>query len=196
MAIFFVQEYEFYYLQSRYYDPEVGRFLNADELVSTGQGILGNNMLAYCQNNPITFIDPDGLCRVVGALLTWVDCGKWSCPTSSWREPTRYYNDDNRPKHKYYVRYHQFEQERKMLEEEVAMEQAKIVISIYKSDNFSKLSATGKMASGGKSIIAGVGLLLLPDPTPANDLLGVRKITFGIVNVAVGFAKLIKEHKK
>ena len=42
-----------YYLQSRYYDPEVGRFINADALVSTGQGILGNNMFAYCGNNPV-----------------------------------------------------------------------------------------------------------------------------------------------
>ena len=37
-----------YYLQSRYYDPEMGRFLNADALVATGQGLLGNNMFAYC----------------------------------------------------------------------------------------------------------------------------------------------------
>ena len=35
----------FYYLQSRYYDPELSRFINADTLVSTGQGLLGNNML-------------------------------------------------------------------------------------------------------------------------------------------------------
>ena len=35
----------FYYLQSRSYDPELGRFLNADILVSTGQGLLGNNMI-------------------------------------------------------------------------------------------------------------------------------------------------------
>ena len=45
-------ETEFYYLQSRYYDSEMGRFLNADALMSTGQGILGNNMFAYCGNNP------------------------------------------------------------------------------------------------------------------------------------------------
>ena len=40
-------------MQSRYYDPVVGRFLNADGYVSTGQGILGYNMFAYCNNNPI-----------------------------------------------------------------------------------------------------------------------------------------------
>ena len=52
-----------YYLQSRYYDPEVGRFLNADALVSTGQGVLGNNMFSYCQNNPSNYSDPAGMCR-------------------------------------------------------------------------------------------------------------------------------------
>ncbi len=49
-----------YYLQSRYYDPELGRFINADAYTSTGQGILGNNMFAYCNNNPVVGYDPTG----------------------------------------------------------------------------------------------------------------------------------------
>ena len=49
-----------YYLQSRYYDPKIGRFLNADALVSTGQGVLGNNMFAYCLNSPIVLLDLTG----------------------------------------------------------------------------------------------------------------------------------------
>ena len=49
-----------YYLQSRYYDPEMGRFINADVFASTGQGLLGNNMFAYCGNNPIVRIDTSG----------------------------------------------------------------------------------------------------------------------------------------
>ena len=49
-----------YYLQSRYYNPEWGRFLNADGYVSTGTGMLGYNMFAYCNNNPIMFTDPTG----------------------------------------------------------------------------------------------------------------------------------------
>ena len=40
------QETKLYYLQSRYYNPNTGRFMNADILVSTGQGLLGNNMFA------------------------------------------------------------------------------------------------------------------------------------------------------
>ncbi len=50
----------FYYLQSRYYDPVTQRFLNADGLVSTGQGILGTNMFAYCGNNPVNLKDSTG----------------------------------------------------------------------------------------------------------------------------------------
>jgi len=53
-------ESELYYLQSRYYDPELGRFLNADAFASTGQGILGNNMFAYCLGNPINRTDGEG----------------------------------------------------------------------------------------------------------------------------------------
>ena len=38
----------------------MGRFLCADSLVSTGQGLLGNNMFAYCRNNPVVRIDING----------------------------------------------------------------------------------------------------------------------------------------
>ncbi len=51
---------QLYYLQSRYYNPEMGRFINADSYASTGQGILGNNMFAYCNNNPANMSDPTG----------------------------------------------------------------------------------------------------------------------------------------
>ena len=54
-------ETQLYYLQSRYYDPELGRFINADAFTSTGQGILGNNMYAYCGNNPVVNADSLGM---------------------------------------------------------------------------------------------------------------------------------------
>ena len=53
-------ETRFYYLQSRYYDPEIGRFINADSYASTGQGVLGCNMFAYCNNNPVNYHDSNG----------------------------------------------------------------------------------------------------------------------------------------
>ena len=49
-----------YYLQSRYYDPEIGRFINADKYISTGIGILGYNMFCYCNNNPVIHADYAG----------------------------------------------------------------------------------------------------------------------------------------
>ena len=49
-----------YYLQSRYYDAKICRFISADSYISTGQGILGNNMFAYCNNNPVNYYDPCG----------------------------------------------------------------------------------------------------------------------------------------
>ena len=50
----------FYYVSSRYYDPEIGRFINADGYVSTGQGVFGYNMFAYCGNDPVNRKDPTG----------------------------------------------------------------------------------------------------------------------------------------
>ena len=49
-----------YYLQSRYYDPSMGRFICADEFTSTGQGNLSTNMYAYCENNPVSRADNSG----------------------------------------------------------------------------------------------------------------------------------------
>ena len=49
-----------YYLQSRYYNPYIGRFINADAYAATGQGFIGNNMFAYCLNNPVNSADSEG----------------------------------------------------------------------------------------------------------------------------------------
>ncbi len=57
---YYDSETELYYLQSRYYDSEIGRFLNADGYITTGQGVLSYNMFAYCLNNPIMNGDPSG----------------------------------------------------------------------------------------------------------------------------------------
>ena len=49
-----------YYLQSRYYDPETCRFINADSLLVAGDYLQGTNMFAYCLNNPVMYSDPTG----------------------------------------------------------------------------------------------------------------------------------------
>ena len=65
-----------YYLQSRYYDPAIGRFVNADAYASTGQGLLGSNMFAYCGNNPINQDDP------TGEVASWIISGLIGAATS------------------------------------------------------------------------------------------------------------------
>ena len=56
-----------YYLQSRYYDAKICRFISADGYVSTGQGMISFNMFAYCNNNPVNYYDPCG-----SNFLKWI----------------------------------------------------------------------------------------------------------------------------
>ncbi len=50
----------FYYLNSRYYDPQVGRFISPDAYLNGNGDIIGYNMYAYCSNNPVMYVDPTG----------------------------------------------------------------------------------------------------------------------------------------
>ncbi|KYH30465.1 tRNA nuclease WapA precursor [Clostridium tepidiprofundi DSM 19306] len=49
-----------YYLQSRYYSPKWGRFINADGIAGSTGDLLSHNMFAYCMNNPVNMKDPSG----------------------------------------------------------------------------------------------------------------------------------------
>ena len=50
-----------YYLTTRYYNPIWGRFLNADSTFIAGDDLFtGTNMYAYCNDNPLTFVDENG----------------------------------------------------------------------------------------------------------------------------------------
>ena len=66
------EESGLYYLESRYYDPVTGRFVNADGYVSTGTGLMGHNMFAYCNNNPVMYVDPTGA-RPVNEIQADID---------------------------------------------------------------------------------------------------------------------------
>ncbi len=59
----------FYYVSSRYYDPEIGRWINADSYISTGNGVLEKNMFAYCLNNPVNMVDPSGEIAITTLIL-------------------------------------------------------------------------------------------------------------------------------
>ena len=55
------EETGLYYLQSRYYDPLTGRFVNADVYCDTYTGNpLSTNMFVYCENDAINYVDNDG----------------------------------------------------------------------------------------------------------------------------------------
>ena len=70
---YYDQDMGLYYLQSRYYDPQVGRFINADDFYNLGIDltILSFNMYQYCNNSPIIFEDRQGefLCAAIGAVV-------------------------------------------------------------------------------------------------------------------------------
>ena len=62
---YYDNETGFYYLNSRYYDPAVGRWIspepNADQgNFDSGAGLIAYNVYSYCANNPVLYADPDG----------------------------------------------------------------------------------------------------------------------------------------
>ena len=62
-----------YYLQSRYYNPEIGRFINADDaevLDAKTEHLSGNNLFMYCVNNPVKYYDVDGY---IAVLIPWIE---------------------------------------------------------------------------------------------------------------------------
>jgi RHS repeat-associated protein len=59
-----------YYLQSRYYDPLTGRFLNADTNLSSN--ILGLNVYIYCYNDSVNYLDRDGFQPIWAQII----CGE------------------------------------------------------------------------------------------------------------------------
>ncbi len=60
---YYDSETKLYYLQSRYYNPEWGRFLNADGfgvVTTSPMTLTDQNLFAYCDNNPIMRMDASG----------------------------------------------------------------------------------------------------------------------------------------
>ena len=75
-SYFYDFDTELYYLRSRYYDPEIGRFINADDTAFLGydSSPLSMNIFAYCENNPVNREDDGGQATltIVSIAVTYV----------------------------------------------------------------------------------------------------------------------------
>ena len=73
---YFDDEIGLYYVSSRYYDPEIGRFINADvpEILTVlllAEHVIVSNLFAYCKNNPVMNFDLLG-CASIAAEANWL----------------------------------------------------------------------------------------------------------------------------
>ena len=60
-SYYFDTETGFYFLKTRYYDPEIGRFMTIDDISYLDpESINGLNLYAYCRNNPVNRVDSEG----------------------------------------------------------------------------------------------------------------------------------------
>ena len=76
----FDEETGFYYVSSRYYDPEIGRWISPEPNVYNGEfdegaGLIGYNVYAYCANNPVNNLDPTGEFVISTAVLIGIGIG-------------------------------------------------------------------------------------------------------------------------
>ena len=68
-SYFWDNDLQLYYLMNRYYDPQVGRFINADQIsYLTPHVINGLNCYSYCYSDPINYIDPLGHIAITAAV--------------------------------------------------------------------------------------------------------------------------------
>ena len=69
-------EWRLYYLETRYYDPSVGRFISSDNIdYADPNTFAGLNLYAYCGNNPIMGVDPMGTSVLLSLLLAGLITG-------------------------------------------------------------------------------------------------------------------------
>ena len=83
----------FYYLNSRYYNPTWGRFINVDNQITTGSDLTGTNLFAYCGNNPVNRTDSTGeawwhwalgaAVVAAAAVATVVTCGGFAAAATA-----------------------------------------------------------------------------------------------------------------
>ena len=82
-----------YYLQSRYYDPSIGRFISPDSVeYLEPDNVLGLNLYAYCYNNPIMYADPSGHLAILISLIIGVVIGAGGAAYIDYRDDGQIFN--------------------------------------------------------------------------------------------------------
>ena len=76
-----MQEGDIYFYNARWYDPALGRFMQADSFIPTAQGTQGWDRYAYVNNNPLRYTDPSGQmiddgCHTSGCSATLGDINR------------------------------------------------------------------------------------------------------------------------
>ena len=73
-SYYYDTETDLYYLQTRYYDPETGRFINADDLAYLGadESLSSYNLYAYCSDNPVNNVDSSGNLAISLVVMLFV----------------------------------------------------------------------------------------------------------------------------
>ena len=83
-----------YYLKTRWYDPETGRFISPDSInYLDPQSINGLNLYAYCNNNPVMYVDPTGesfiLAMIIGGAIAGAIIGATVNGVTAYSEGVR-----------------------------------------------------------------------------------------------------------
>ena len=100
---YYDDDLDLYYLATRYYDPEVCRFITADDPAYLGANgdLISYNLYAYCGNNPVVRADPSGkawgwlIISVIVAVIITCTVVLSGCATSPEPSPLQYTTVDD-----------------------------------------------------------------------------------------------------
>jgi len=183
-------ETKLYYLQSRYYNPEWGRFINADAFAATGQGLLGNNMFVYCLNNPVVNIDSSGLFSQ--NLVFAVRTDSYSYKKNINNQALSTISNARRPllgNEDGYV------ENEDLLYEIITICSFEDAVTVYNKIMSYELAqdvyGINKIRSGWSDVKNGAAFFVLPAPTWADEVVGGSKMIWGVGKIVQGIVELI-----